>query len=75
MFETKPLTNELIRELKAILERKNEQPYSFEETARIGRGLVEIYSELADNPLGIGYIKKKGGGSDGQNIEKEITKR
>ena len=59
MTDSKPLTNELIKELQAILERKNGRKYSYDEAARIGRGLVELYDELADNPLGIG-IKKKG---------------
>ena len=59
MTDSKPLTNELIKELQGILERKNGRKYSYDEAARIGRGLVELYDELADNPLGIG-IKKKG---------------
>ncbi len=59
MTDSKPLTNELIKELQVILERKNGRKYSYDEAARIGRGLVELYDELADNPLGIG-IKKKG---------------
>lgn len=60
MTDSKPLTNELIKELQAILERKNGRKYSYDEAARIGRGLVNLYDELADNPLGIGVIKKKG---------------
>ncbi len=68
MPETKPLTNELIRGLQEILERKHGRPYSYDEAARIGRGLVNIYSELADNPLGIGHIKQKGGNNDEHNL-------
>jgi len=64
MAETKPLTSELILELKAILERNNGRTYSYEKAARIGRGLTDIFSELADNPLGIGHIKRKGGNED-----------
>ncbi|HUD10659.1 MAG TPA: hypothetical protein VMR28_03240 [Candidatus Saccharimonadales bacterium] len=64
MAETKPLANQLILELKEILERKNGRSYSYDEAARIGRGLVGIYDELADNPLGIGVIKKKKGDAD-----------
>lgn len=56
MSDSKPLTNELIKELQAILERKNGRKYSYDEAARIGRGLVGLYDELADNPLGIGII-------------------
>ena len=54
MAETKPLTNKLILELKDILERKNGRSYSYDEAARIGRGLVGLFDELADNPLDIG---------------------
>ncbi len=69
MAETKPLTSELILELKAILERQNERTYSYDEAARIGRGLTDIFSELADNPLGIGHIKRKGGSDEAQIMQ------
>lgn len=64
MPEVKPLTNKLILELKEILERKNGRPYSYDEAARIGRSLVGLFSELADNPAGIGHVKNKGGADD-----------
>ena len=69
MSEAKTLSKELIVELQAILERKNGRPYSYDEAARIGRGIVGIYGELADNPLGIGIIKK-GGGDDKEHLTK-----
>lgn len=69
MAETKTLTSELILELKAILERQNGRVYSYEEAARIGRGVTDIFSELADNPLGIGHIKRKGGSDETQIIQ------
>lgn len=68
MSEAQTLTKELIVELQTILERKNGRPYSFDEAARIGRGLTDIFSELADNPLGIGHIKRKGGSDESQNV-------
>lgn len=59
MSEAQSPTNELILELKGILERKNKRSYTYDEVVRIGRGLVGIYRELADNPLGIGHKKRK----------------
>ncbi len=59
MPDSKTLTKELILELKEILERKNGRSYSYDEVARIGRGLVGLYDELADNPLDIGIKRKK----------------
>ncbi|HET9098129.1 MAG TPA: hypothetical protein VFN51_00765 [Candidatus Saccharimonadales bacterium] len=59
MSDSNPLTKELILELKEILERKNDRKYSYDEVARIGRGLVGLYDELADNPLDIGIKRKK----------------
>ncbi len=72
MAEAKQLPSELILELKAILERKNGRPYSYDEAARIGRGLVEIYDDLADNPLGIGQTKKEGGGNETQQLNMSV---
>lgn len=67
--DTKQLSKDLVLELKEILERLNGKTYSYDEVARVGRGLVGIYSELADNPLGIGHKKK--GNSDGKQASQD----
>ncbi len=73
MSDSKPLTNELIHELKEILERKNGCEYSYDDAARIGRGLVGLFDELADNPLGIGIKNKKGGVVDVSLQKNKVT--
>lgn len=73
MSDSKPPAKELILELKKILERKNGRKYSYDEAERIGRGLVGLYDELADNPLGIGVKKKKGGFVDVSLQNKNVT--
>ena len=64
MSDSKPPAKELILELKEILERKNGRKYDYDEVERIGRGLVGLYDELADNPLGIGVKREKGGSNE-----------
>lgn len=52
---TNPLTREDVFRLQKILEQDYGRTYSFEEVSRIGRGLINFYSLLADNELGIGH--------------------
>jgi hypothetical protein len=52
------LIKEKVLRLQDILGRKNGRTFSYEETEQIGRGLLNIYSNLADNELGIGLIIK-----------------
>ncbi len=73
MSEATSIKKDLILELKAILERKNDRPYSYDEAARVGRGLVEIYDELADNPLGIGHVKTKGGSNENRKLNGNVN--
>ena len=50
------ISQKQILKLKKILEKEHGREFSFEEASRIGNGLVRLYSNLADNNLGIGHL-------------------
>jgi len=58
MSSQETLLKERVLKLQAILALENGRPYSYEEAERVGRGLLNYYSNLANNELGIGLIIK-----------------
>jgi len=48
------LSKESLQRLQQILEAENGYAYDITTVEEIGRGLINIYSQLADNSLGIG---------------------
>jgi hypothetical protein len=58
MSTNEALIKEKVLKLQAIIGRENGRTYSYEEAESIGRGLLNLYSNLADNELGIGLIER-----------------
>jgi hypothetical protein len=54
------LPKEHILKLKPILEREQGRAFTDEEVERIARDLVNLFTHLADNQLGIGHIADEG---------------
>ena len=65
------ITAKSLASLKAILERENGRFYSPDEVERIGRGLISLYADLADNELNIGFPKPSS--ENRSKISRDIT--